>query len=443
MKKFPNALVIMLAAILLAWTLTYLIPQGEYERITDPTTEQTSVVGGSYHPISAEPPGVFDLMLAIPRGIAVEVSLLVLILLLGGCFYVVERSGALGMGLQWVADLLQGREGIGLVVLSLLFTAAGATIGLQEEIIALTPILVLFSRSMGYNTFMAVATSYGSAVLGSAFSPMNPFAVLLAQKEAQLPLLSGGGFRMVILIIAFALWTAYLQFYARKNRIPKVAMQSSGGTLSWKAFVILALLVLTFSIVTYGLLALDWGFEQISACFFVLGLSAGLLSGMGLNGTTATYAKGMREMTSAAVIIGLARSISLLLEEGRVMDTIIFNLFTPMEALPKSLSAVGMMASQALLHFPVSSYSGQALLTMPILAPLSDLVGLSRQVCVLAYQYGAVNMDLVVPTNGALMAVLAIAGIPYNKWVRFVWRPLLLLLAVASLALIAGVFLNI
>jgi uncharacterized ion transporter superfamily protein YfcC len=139
------------------------------------------------------------------------------------------------------------------------------------------------------------------------------------------------------------------------------------------------------------------------------------------------------------MIMGLASCIPLLLREGMIMDTIIYGLFTPIEELPASLSALGMMASQALLHFPVSSYSAQAILTMPILTPLSDLVGISRQVCVLAYQYGAVNMDFIVPTNGALMAILAIAGIPYNKWLRFIWKPLALFFGLASIAVVTGV----
>jgi uncharacterized ion transporter superfamily protein YfcC len=144
-------------------------------------------------------------------------------------------------------------------------------------------------------------------------------------------------------------------------------------------------------------------------------------------------------MTFAAVIMGMASTIPLLLEKGQILDSIVFGLFTPIESLPPSVSALGMMLAQAVLHFPVSSYSGQALLTMPILTPLSDLVGVSRQVCVLAYQYGAVTMDFIVPTNGALMAIIAVAGIPFNKWVRFIWKPLLLLCLVAATGIVVGV----
>ena len=216
-------------------------------------------------------------------------------------------------------------------------------------------------------------------------------------------------------------------------------METQGKGLTWRTSLILVLLCLTFAIVTYGLVSLDWGFNEISACFFTLGIISGLIANMGIDRMGLMYVEGMKEMTFAAVIMGMASTIPLLLEKGQILDTIVFGLFTPIESLPPSVSALGMMMAQAVLHFPVSSYSGQALLTMPILTPLADLVGVSRQVCVLAYQYGAVTMDFIVPTNGALMAIIAVAGIPFNKWVRFIWKPLILLFLVAATAVVVGV----
>ena len=439
MKKFPNAFVIFLGVILLSWILTYLIPQGTYNRIADAETGQTSVVSGSYQEISAEHMNFFELLVAIPEGLASRAELIILILLLGGSFYLVEKTGALGQGLQVVVDLLKGRESFAIAILSVLFAAAGATIGLQEEIIALAPILILFTRSMGYNAFVALGSSYGAAVLGAAFSPMNPFAVVLAQKEAQLPLLSGGGFRMVFFGIALLVWIAYLWRYANQNRVSAVPMETQGKGLTWRTTLILVLLCVTFTVVTYGLITLDWGFNEISACFFALGIASGLIAKMGMDRTGLVYLEGIKEMIFAAIIMGMASTIPLILERGQILDSIIYGLFTPIENLPPSASALGMMIAQALLHFPVSSYSGQALLTMPILTPLSDLVGISRQVCVLAYQYGGVLMDFITPTNGALMAIIAVAGIPFNHWVRFIWKPLLLLFLVAALGVLGGV----
>jgi len=439
MKKFPNAFALMLGILILAWGLTFIIPKGTYQRVSDQETGRTMVTPGSYKEIQGESLDIMDLLLAIPEGFSTEAELLVLILLLGGCFYIIEKTGALGLGLQWIVDRLEGRQGIALIFTTLVFATGGATIGMQEEFIALTPVLILFCRSMGYNAFVAIGLSYGAAVVGAAFSPMNPFAVVIAQQEAELPLLSGLGFRVAFLVAALLLYIGFLWSYAKRNPVEVKPMPGSGETLTLRTGLILSLVALTFGVVTYGLLFLGWGFNEISAGFFLLGIVAGLLARFGINRTCLIYVDGMKEMTFAVVIIGLASGIPLLLSKGQVLDTVINTIFNPMEGLSPSLSALGMMGSQAVLHFPIMSYSAQAVLTMPVLIPLADLVGVSRQVCVLAYQYGAVNMDLLVPTNGALMAILAIAEIPYNRWFRFVVKPLLLIFALAAAAVVTGV----
>ncbi|XOV93602.1 MAG: YfcC family protein [Bacteroidota bacterium] len=433
MKKFPNAINIILGIIILAWLLTYLIPQGEYDRKLNEETDREEVVAGSYHQTDQDFLDVFQLLLAIPRGIESRAGLIVLILLSGGCFYVIEKTGALSEGLNKLVLTLEGKESMALVIVSLLFTAAGVAIGLQEEIIAMIPVLLLFGRKLGYNAFTVIYMSFGSAVLGSAFSPSNPFAVLIAQKEAELPLLSGSVFRLVVLAIAFIIWMIYLIRYSKENRIAREISESDPNrNIPLDHKVILILLTLILGIEIYGIIFWSWGFQEMSACFFFLGFTSGIIGKLGINGTAEAYVAGFKEMIFACVIIGLASSISLILKEGSVIDTIVHGLFGPLKYLPPAASAVIMMVSQSFLHLPIASYSGQAILTMPILIPLSDLIGISRQTCVLAYQYGAVMMDVIIPTNGALMAILAVAAIPYNKWMKFVLKPMLIILILAA-----------
>ena len=288
---------------------------------------------------------------------------------------------------------------------------------------------------------MALAISFGAAILGAAFSPINPFAVVIAQNEAGLDFLSGSAYRLIILIIAFSVWMFMVIRYANKNRvikeIPDIDIHKK---LSARSVIILGLVALTFMILIVGMLKFNWGFNEMSAEFFVLGLLVGLIGKLGINGTSEAYIEGFKVMIFAAMIVGLSSSISIILERGMVIDTIIYGLFTPMQYLPKSLSAISMMVSQSLLHFAVPSYSGQAVLTMPILAPLSDLIGISRQVCVLAYQYGAVMMDLLIPTNGALMAVIAIAGISFDKWFKFAFKFTLVIFVVAAAAIVVAIY---
>ncbi len=439
MNKFPNAFVIILSAILFAWILTFIIPTGNYQRKLDTVNNQTIVVPNSYEQKEAPNLSAFNALLAIPKGIAGRADLIVLILLLGGCFYLIEKTGALNQGLNQLITLLKGKEIFALTIITLLFLTAGFTIALQEEIIAMTPVLLLFGRTLGYNPSTIITASYGSAVVGAAFSPFNPFGVLIAQKEAELELLSGTAYRLVFLLIAAVVWTLYIVRYASKNRVEKSKLELDIEGLTSRNKIILALLALTFGVVTYGLIALNWGFNEMSACFFGLALLCGFVANFGLNKTTEIYVDGFKEMIFACVIIGLANSISIILSEGFIVDTIVYGLFSPLQNVPPYTSAVLMMISQSVLHFPIPSYSGQAILTMPILTPLADLIGLSRQVCVLAYQYGAIMMDVIVPTNGALMAVLALAGIKYNNWIKFIIKPTLLILGIAAIAILIAV----
>ena len=195
----------------------------------------------------------------------------------------------------------------------------------------------------------------------------------------------------------------------------------------------------TFSLLIYGLLGRGWGFNEMSALFFIMGVAVGLIGRLGIDGTANAYARGFRDMAYAAIVVGFARAIFVVLSEGRIVDSIVHALFTPIESLPTMLSAMGMMAAHLLIHFPVPSVSGHAVLTMPILVPLGDLLGLSRQVVVLAYQSSAGLADLVIPTNGSLLAILAAGGLRYDEWIRWTFPRFLILLAGGAIAVIIAV----
>jgi uncharacterized ion transporter superfamily protein YfcC len=226
--------------------------------------------------------------------------------------------------------------------------------------------------------------------------------------------------------------------FARRTRVaPEPPEPSDGGAPSagWRQTVVLGIVVVTFIAFVVGVTGYGWDFDQLSALFFLMGVAAGLVGGLGVGGTAEGYVEGFRSMAFAGLLIGFARGIYVVLDEGHVVDTIVHGLFTPIAALPTTLSALGMMVVHSLVHLPVPSTSGQAVLTMPLLVPLSDLIGLSRQVTVLAYQYGAGLCELVTPTNGALMAMLAASGVRYEEWVRFLAPVLAALAALAAVAI--------
>jgi uncharacterized ion transporter superfamily protein YfcC len=442
-KSFPNGLTIIVAFILAAGVLTYIIPKGQYQRTIDPATKREVVVPGSYKTVDVENLSPFAILVCVPRGIVSGVEVMVLILLVGGCLFVVEKTGALKEGVVYFTSRVKGREELALVLMGFLFVVGGATEGLEEEIIPLIPVLLIFTKTLGYTPIVAVGISYGTAVIGASFSPINPFGVVIAQKIAEVPFLTNGIFRMVVFFAAYIIWMAVIIRYANKNRIARQTdIVSEKIKFSNSHILILSLVFLAFALLIFGMLQLGWGFNEISAEFFAIGIVIGLIGGFGVNGTIITYIEGLKQMTFAAMIGGLAYGIPLALKEGLIIDTIIYSLFTPLQYVPPVLSAIGMMCSQAMLHVAIPSYSGQAVLTMPILAPLSDLIGLSRDVCILAYQYGAIVMNMISPTNGALMAIITIAGISYDQWFSFIVKRLLILYLFNAIVLFIAIMMG-
>jgi uncharacterized ion transporter superfamily protein YfcC len=202
---------------------------------------------------------------------------------------------------------------------------------------------------------------------------------------------------------------------------------------------VLLSIIAAFAAYIYGAQTRGWEFDELSALFFSVGLFAGLLQGLGIGGTAEAFADGFRSMAFAGLLIGFARAIYVVMNEGQIVDTVVHGMFTPIEQLPAALSALGMMLVQAAIHLPVPSTSSQAVLTLPLLVPLSDLIGLSRQVTVLAYQYGAGLCEIITPTNGALMAMLAAAGVRYEEWLLFVAPVYALLMVLAAVGLLIAV----
>lgn len=441
--RFPHPLVLLLIGILLAAGLSYLLPAGQFERRDDPATGRSVVVAGTYHPVEPTPVGPFEAIVAIPRGMADAADVIFLVFLVGGAFMVVDQTGALRRGVDSLVRRLQDRELLVIPVVSLAFATGGVLQQMQEEIIALVPVLLLLTRRMGYDALTAAAMSIGAAAVGAAFSPINPFQVGIAQRLAELPLLSGGGYRMVFLALALAAWIGGTMRYAARTRTTPEAAEITGERLGGRDGAVLALVAGTFALFVVGVLRLGWGFHEMSALFFVMGVLAGLIGRLGVRGTTDAYLLGFREMAFAALLIGFARAIFVVLQDGQIIDTLVSGLFAPIAELPVSLSAFGMMIAQALIHFPVPSTSGQAVLTLPVLVPLSDLLGLSRQVTVLAYQYGAGLTELITPTNGALMAVLAAAGVGFERWLKFTLPLFAALFALGALAVGLGIALGV
>lgn len=436
--SFPHPLAILLSFIALAAVLTHIIPAGSYDRVNDPATGREVVVSGSYEEVAPEPLSIFDAVIKVPEGIIYGADIVVLILIIGGAFVVVDKTGAFNDGLTALIRKYQHAQSRVMVLMGIVFGIAGALNNTFEEIIAMIPFLMVMTDKLGYTRISAIAISAGSATIGAAFSPVNPFAVLIAQKLANVEPFSGSLFRIAVLVVALSFW---IWWVIRKGKTADTSgLQTDSGPagLPLRSAIILFLVLVTFTMMVYGVLIWEWDYNQMSAIFLVMGIVCGLIGKLGINGTSSAYAEGFREMAFAAIVVGLARSIFLTLEEGRIIDTIVYGLFNPLKDLPLSLSAIGMTISQALIHIPVPSSSGQAVLTMPLLTPLSDLIGMSRQVMILCYQYGAAMTDMITPTNGALLAMLTAGSVSFKDWFLYCWKPYLIVMGIAMIAIITA-----
>jgi uncharacterized ion transporter superfamily protein YfcC len=434
--SLPHPLVLLLGGIAVAAALTWVLPAGTFDRHEDAATGRTVVVPGTYHLVERAPVGPFAAAVSVPRGVVAASEVVLVVLLVGGAWVLVDGLGVLGRVVGALVSLFNGRPAIAIPIISIFFVTMGALENMQEEIIPLVPVLILLGTRLGVDAITVVAMSAGAAMIGSAFGPTNPFQAGIAMKLAELPLLSGVTIRLWTLVAAAIVWIAWTMRHAAKTKAEGVPVElAAEAPLSARDIVVLLFMLVPMGAYVYGALRLDWGFNELSAGFFVGGIAAGLVGRLGVGGTLDAYLNGMKALLPAAIMVGVARSISLVLEDGRVIDTILAGLSAPLGNTSPAVAGLLMVPVHGLIHVAVSSVSGHAVLTMPLLVPLSDLIGLSRQATVMAYQTGAGLTELLTPTNGALMAILLAAGVTFQRWIRFALVGTLL----AALIGIAGI----
>lgn len=439
---FPHPLILLLGCVAVAAALTWVVPAGAYDRHEDPETGRALVVAGTYHRVDPSPVGVFQALVAVPKGLIDAASVIFLVFLSGGAFTVVDRTGALRRVVDVLARRLEGRGVLVIPVVGLAFAAGGALMQMSEELVAFAPLLLLICASLGLPPLMAVAMSIGTAAIAAAFSPVDPFMVAIAQKVAQVPVGSGWQFRTVILALATAYWLWSITRYAARHANPPVAAagpDERDRVLTPRHMLVLAVVALTFLFFVIGAQQWGWDFDRLATLFLIMGLASGAIGALGLSGTADAMIAGARDMTFSAILIGIARAIYVVLDQGHIVDSLVHAIVTPLEGLPVTLAAFGMFGAQALIHVAVPSTSGQAVLTMPILAPVSDLIGLSRQVTVLAYQLGNGTFDLLFPTNGPLLALLAVSGVRFDDWFKWALPRCLILAAFGCVALVIAI----
>jgi len=418
--RVPHPLILLLGGVAVAATMTWLLPAGEFDRRDDTATGRRVVMAGTYHAVERAPVGPFGALVALPQGFVEAADVVAVILFVGGAWVVVDQLGTLGRLVTALVAVFRRRSRLAIPAVSFFFASMGALENMQEEIIPLVPVLLLLGRRLGVDAVVVVAMSAGAAMIGSAFGPTNPFQAGIAMKLAELPPLAGSSVRLGAFAAAFTVWVVWTMRYASRTAgVPEAAEPTAAGRVSGRDVLIILLMFAPMAAYVYGAMALGWGFNELSAGFFLGGVAAGLVGRLGIDGTMDAYLDGMKGLLPAAVMVGVARSISVVLADGRVIDTMLMGLSTPLALMSASAAALFMIPIHALVHVAVPSVSGHAVLTMPVLVPLSDILGISRQVTVMAYQTGAGLTELLTPTNGALMAILVAAGVSYERWLRF------------------------
>lgn len=438
--SFPHPIIILLFFIFLAGLSTYLIQSGTFDRVVDEATGREVVIPGSFRQIEDVNVSLSDMLLAIPAGIIARADVLVLILLLGGAFFVIEQTGALQVGIESLIYQFRNHPYLLFYLLGFICSICGGVFYMSEEFIGLIPIFILLARKTNYDLRAILSIGVGSAMIGAAFSPFNPFGSMLAMKLAQVDPAEELVFRMIFFVLAVSVWISYHAKFGKEKSTLAPAAEIEKVGISRRHRIILGLTLTGICLMVWGVAIQGWDYNQMGVMFFVIGFGCGIIGGLGLNGTARTFSAGFGEMIFSGVVIGLAQAIYLILEQGKAIDPIIFGLFQPLENLPNQLAVMGLFVSQAIIHIPVPSTSGQAVLTMPLVIPLTDLLGMSREIAVFTYQYSATLMDMMTPTNGTILAILAAANIKFNHWVAYIWKSWLLILGIGLLAVIIALF---
>jgi uncharacterized ion transporter superfamily protein YfcC len=480
--KVPHTLVLLFSLVIAALLLSWLLPPGAFERVENEHGQLQVVPGTFQHTPEVERQGPLAVFTAIPKGFSAAHQIIFFVLIIGGAFAVMRATGAIDAALGSLLRRLGGRPFLLVAGGVILFAVGSSTIGMAEEYLPFVPILVVLALALGYDAVTAVGIMTVGYAIGFGLAVTNPFTVMIAQDVAELPPGSGMGFRLVLAAFFLPIGIHHVWSYAKKVKAdpsrslvadvapPESAEKTAavpdagtdagadagagGGTAAgvdasasypamtashrWVLITVAAMLVLLI----VGLTQWGWYLVEMSALFFAMAVLLALVGRMNPDRAAAEFGNGAAELTLTALLIGVARAIQVVLDEGGVVDTIVHGISLPLQALPGALSAVGMLVVQSLANFFIPSGSGQAYVTMPIMAPLADLVGVSRQVAVLAYQFGDGFTNILVPTNAVLVGILTMAAIPYDRWLRFIVPFMVKMWIAGSIALAVAVWIG-
>ena len=491
-RKFPTAFTVLFIVLIIAAVLTYVIPAGSYDRLQYDSDnsqfvrigsdgEETSLeasqevldelnvtvplenfvrgdikkpvaIPGSYHQLEQSPQGFFDVARAPIDGIADSIGIIVFVLLLGGCIGILNTTGTFDAGMAALSRKTKGKEFLMVAIISSLIALGGTTFGMAEETIAFYPILMPIFLASGYDAMVTIAAIYMGSSIGTMFSTTNAFSVVVASNAAGISFKEGMNIRIISLLIGQAISLYYIYRYAKKvkndpsksiiaEEMPRIRKQylenydpEHTAPFNFRRIGMLVVFMLAFPVMIYGVMNLDWWFEEMSTLFLVVGILLMILSGLGEQKAVNSFLDGAADLVSVALIIGVARAINIILDDGMISDTLLYNASNIIGGMNGVLFSTVQMVLFSFLGIFIPSSSGLATLSMPIIAPLADTVSIGRDVVVSAYNFGQGWMAIIAPT-GLILATLEMVDVSYNKWIKFI-LPLMGIILILSVVML-------
>ena len=453
--KMPHTFVIMMVIILFATLLTWIIPAGQYVRVEN--ADGVKVVDpNQFSFIDRCPVNPLLIPLYIVNSMCKRVDLMLVIIFSGGAFDLISKSGALHSAVARVAKVFQNRLYIFIPIMTTIFALICTTQGVNQ-FIAFAPVVVMITLAMGLDSIVGAAIILLGGAVGFATGTVNPSTTVVAQKIAELPLFSGIQYRAVCFVVFLIITNIYLVRYALKIRknpelSPMYDLDSqneqkdldidSFGTMDVRKTLIIIALVAALAGMVVGSVKFGWDMPEMAAMFIWLAIVVGIISGFDSDTICKNFLEGCKKMMSAMIIIGLAQSISSIMSDGKIIDTVVHGLAGGLGSVPTLLQAPAMLIANTIINVFLTSGSGQAAAVMPILVPLSDLIGVTRQTAVLAFNFGDGFCNYILPTSTALMGIISACNIPYDRWMRFMWKMFAIWLVVGTVMLVIAQLIN-
>jgi len=458
--KLPHTLILIYIMVVLTVVATWIIPGGEYQRVEQ--DGRSVPVAGSYHRVDNEPQGLGGLFVSPARGFIEAAAIIAILFIVGGAFNVIQQTGAIAGVIHNITFTFGRSKALQVLlipVVMILFSLGGGVWGMCEETMPFILIFVPLALSLGYDTIVGVAMPFLGAAAGFAGAFFNPFTVGIAQGIAGLPLYSGLGYRLAVWAGGTAIAIAVVMRYAakvhrnpalsptyeddqekrKKLSVDKPVLERAILTGAQKR--VLLVFLAGFAVMVFGILKYKWYINEIAGVFLAMGVLAGIVGRLKSDEFGKAFVEGAKDMANAALIIGVARAILIVAQDGKILDTILAGMAGAISRFHPIVSAQIMFVSQCVINFFVHSGTAQAALTIPIMAPLGDLVGITRQTAVFAFQL-AEYINPVLPTSGVTMGVLGLAGLKWEKWAKWMVPLLVLWILFAALSLIPPVLMK-